>query len=119
MTNQKAERACEEFTFSRRQRLVNQLKSIIKNPYNIMVVVSVLLMVYLILIPLGQMIIDTFTLAEADVARVEKGTDQQHIPADAVDTVKKFSDHFHFHCCHRCNSGFSSGLAYGAQRPAL
>ena len=39
MTNQKAERACEEFTFSRRQRLVNQLKSIIKNPYNIMVVV--------------------------------------------------------------------------------
>ena len=73
MTNQKAERACEEFTFSRRQRLVNQLKSIIKNPYNIMVVVSVLLMVYLILIPLGQMIIDTFTLAEADVARVEGG----------------------------------------------
>ena len=73
MTNQKGKRACEEFTFSRRQRLVNQLKSIIKNPYNIMVVVSVLLMVYLILIPLGQMIIDTFTLAEADVARVEGG----------------------------------------------
>jgi len=59
--------------FSRSRRLKNQLKSIVKNPYNIMVVISVVLMVYLILIPLGQMIIQTLTLAEADVARVEGG----------------------------------------------
>lgn len=60
-------------SFSRRRRLMNQINSVLKNPYNIMVVVSVVFMVYLILIPLGQMIIQTLTLAEADVARVEGG----------------------------------------------
>lgn len=59
--------------FSRRRRLMNQINSVLKNPYNIMVVVSVIFMVYLILIPLGQMIIQTLTLAEADAARVEGG----------------------------------------------
>ncbi len=73
MTNQKAESARGELAFSPRRRLANQIRSVIKNPYNIMVMVSVLLMVYLILIPLGQMIIDTFTLVESDVARVEGG----------------------------------------------
>ena len=43
--------------FSRKRRLMNQAGSIVKNPYNIMVVISVIFMVYLILIPLGQMII--------------------------------------------------------------
>lgn len=38
-----------------------------------MVVISVVFMVYLILIPLGQMIIQTLTLAESDVARIEGG----------------------------------------------
>lgn len=60
-------------SFSRRRRLKNQINSVLKNPYNIMVVISVAFMVYLILIPLGQMIIQTLTLAEADVARVEGG----------------------------------------------
>ena len=59
--------------YSRVRRLKNQVKSIVSNPYNIMVVISVLLMIYLIVIPLGQMIIQTLTLAEADVARVEGG----------------------------------------------
>ena len=49
--------------FSRKRRLMNQAGSIVKNPYNIMVVISVIFMVYLILIPLGQMIIQTLTLA--------------------------------------------------------
>ena len=40
--------------FSRKRRLMNQAGSIVKNPYNIMVVISVIFMVYLILIPLGQ-----------------------------------------------------------------
>lgn len=48
--------------FSRKRRLMNQAGSIVKNPYNIMVVISVIFMVYLILIPLGQMIIQTLTL---------------------------------------------------------
>ena len=76
--------------FSRKHRLMNQAGSIVKNPYNIMVVISVIFMVYLILIPLGQMIIQTLTLAGADAARVdmgrrgclpsitETGSDQQH-----------------------------------------
>lgn len=63
----------EQREFSRKRRLANQIKSIIKNPYNLMVVISVIFMVYLIVIPLGQMIIQTLTLAEADVARVEGG----------------------------------------------
>ncbi len=59
--------------FSRKRRLMNELQSVIKNPYNVMVVISVVFMIYLILIPLGQMIIQTFTLAEADAMRVEAG----------------------------------------------
>ena len=59
--------------FSRKRRLMNQAGSIVKNPYNIMVVISVIFMVYLILIPLGQMIIQTLTLAGADAARVDGG----------------------------------------------
>lgn len=59
--------------YSRGRRLRNQLKSIVTNPYNVMVVLSVALMIYLILIPLGQMIIQTLTLAEADAARVDGG----------------------------------------------
>lgn len=84
--------------FSRKRRLMNQAGSIVKNPYNIMVVISVIFMVYLILIPLGQMIIQTLTLAGADAARggrgkggdvypllLETGSDQQHFPENAVD----------------------------------
>ena len=59
--------------FSRKRRLMNQAGSIVMNPYNIMVVISVIFMVYLILIPLGQMIIQTLTLAGADAARVDGG----------------------------------------------
>ncbi len=59
--------------FSKKRRLMNQIKSIVRNPYNVMVVISVIFMVYLILIPLGQMIIQTLTLAEADVARIDGG----------------------------------------------
>ncbi|HIT64230.1 MAG TPA: iron ABC transporter permease [Candidatus Ventrimonas merdavium] len=60
-------------TFSRKRRLKNQIENVLKNPYNIMVVISVIMMVYLIVIPLFQMIVQTLTLAEADVARVEGG----------------------------------------------
>lgn len=59
--------------FSRKRRFKNQIKTVIKNPYNLMVVISVIFMVYLIIIPLGQMVIQTLTLAEADVARIEGG----------------------------------------------
>ena len=83
--------------FSRKRRLMNQAGSIVMNPYNIMVVISVIFMVYLILIPLGQMIIQTLTLQRGrgqggrgkggDVypLLLETGFDQQHFPEDAVD----------------------------------
>ena len=83
--------------FSRKRRLMNQAGSIVKNPYNIMVVISVIFMVYLILIPLGQMIIQTLTWQArtrpgwtgegGDVypLLLETGFDQQHFPEDAVD----------------------------------
>lgn len=69
----KTETRTRDGEYSRIRRFRNQLKSTVTNPYNVMVVISVLLMVYLILIPLAQMIIQTVTLAEADVARVEGG----------------------------------------------
>ena len=72
-TEKNAEKEYGSPAFSRRRRLQNQIKSVVKNPYNIMVVISVVFMVYLILIPLGQMVIQTLTLAESDVARIEGG----------------------------------------------
>lgn len=72
-TDTKARTKGGDREFSRKRRLMNQAGSIVKNPYNIMVVISVVFMVYLILIPLGQMIIETLTLASADAARVEGG----------------------------------------------
>ena len=83
--------------FSRKRRLMNQAGSIVKNPYNIVVVISVIFMVYLILIPLGQMII--FGSPEGRRGRrggrgkggdvypllLETGSDQQHFPENAVD----------------------------------
>lgn len=60
-------------TFSRKRRALNRTKSIVQNPYNIMVLISVLLMIYLIVIPLVQMIVQTFTLADQDAARVAGG----------------------------------------------
>ncbi len=61
----------EKRSFSRRRRIQNQIKSVIKNPYNLMVVVSVAFMFYLIIIPLIQMIMQTLSLAEADASRIE------------------------------------------------
>lgn len=69
----KDETVCANAGFSRKRRFANRVRSIVKNPYHIMVAVSVILMVYLILIPLGQMIVQTLTLAQADVGRVEGG----------------------------------------------
>ncbi|MCF0237042.1 MAG: iron ABC transporter permease, partial [Sphaerochaetaceae bacterium] len=61
----------KELGYSRSRRFKNQLNAIIKNPYNIMLAVSIILMVYLIIVPLVQMIIQTITLDAADVRRVK------------------------------------------------
>ena len=60
--------------YSRLRRAKNVFYSGVKNPYNVMLAISVLMMFYLIIIPLGQMIMQTFTLAAADVRRVEGAT---------------------------------------------
>ncbi len=61
-----------DLTYSRSRRLRNQVKAVISNPYNIIVLISFILLVYLILFPLFDMLSSTFTLAERDV-RAAKG----------------------------------------------
>ncbi len=56
--------------YSRKRALKNRLKSLVTNPYNIMVLVSIIFMVYLIVIPLLQMIYQTFTLSAEDAMRL-------------------------------------------------
>lgn len=51
-------------------RLKNQLKSIISNPYNVIVVMAIILLTYLIIVPLLDMIATSFTLAQRDIRRV-------------------------------------------------
>lgn len=51
-------------------RFKNQLKSILSNPYNIIVVMVIILLTYLIIVPLLDMISTSFTLAQRDVRRV-------------------------------------------------
>lgn len=57
-------------SYSHLRRMKNVLRGGVRNPYNIMLAVSVILMVYLIIIPLAQMVFQTFTLAAADVRRI-------------------------------------------------
>lgn len=52
--------------YSRGRRIKNQIKSVITNPYNIIVLISLILLVYLIVFPLLDMLSATFTLAARD-----------------------------------------------------
>lgn len=56
-----------------RRRLKNQILNALKNPYNIITLISVILLAYLIIVPLIEMIRTTFTLARADLRRVPGG----------------------------------------------
>lgn len=60
----------ESHDYSRKRALINRLKSLVTNPYNIMVLLSIIFMVYLIVIPLIQMIYQTFTLSGEDAMRI-------------------------------------------------
>lgn len=60
-------------SYSKTKRLKNQFLSVVKNPYNIMVLISVIAMIYLIIIPLAGMVKSTLILAAEDVGRVEGG----------------------------------------------
>ena len=63
----------QEQTYSKSRRLKNQIKSVVTNPYNIIVLIAVVLLVYLIVLPLLDMIATTFELAQRDIRAVGGG----------------------------------------------
>ncbi len=58
----------------KRRRLKNQMRNALTNPYNLITLVSVLLLAYLIIVPLFEMVRTTLTLARADLRRVPGGS---------------------------------------------
>ena len=63
----------QERTYSKSRRLKNQIKAVVTNPYNIIVLIAVVLLVYLIVLPLLDMIATTFELAQRDIRAVGGG----------------------------------------------
>ena len=63
----------QEQTYSKSRRLKNQIKAVVTNPYNIIVLIAVVLLVYLIVLPLMDMIATTFELAQRDIRAVGGG----------------------------------------------
>lgn len=57
----------QEQEFSKKRRLKNKFLSVVTNPYNVIVLIVIILLAYLILLPLLDMITTTFTLAQRDV----------------------------------------------------
>lgn len=66
----KTDYTIEEDGYSKKRAFTNRIKNTVKNPYNLMVLVSILAMTYLIIGPLGQMIYQTFTLSAEDALRL-------------------------------------------------
>ena len=62
----------QEQTYSKSRRLKNQIKAVVTNPYNIIVLIAVVLLVYLIVLPLLDMIATTFELAQRDIRCTEE-----------------------------------------------
>ena len=63
----------KEQTYSKSSRLKNQINAVVTNPYNIIVLIAVVLLVYLIVLPLLDMIATTFELAQRDIRAVGGG----------------------------------------------
>ena len=59
--------------YSKSKRLKNQIKALVSNPYNIIVLIAVILLTYLIVLPLLDMLSTTFTLAKRDLRAVPGG----------------------------------------------
>jgi len=59
--------------YSKSKRLKNQIKALVSNPYNIIVLIAVILLTYLIVLPLLDMFSTTFTLAKRDLRAVPGG----------------------------------------------
>lgn len=52
--------------YSKSRRLKNQIKAVVTNPYNVIVLIAIVLLTYLIVLPLLDMISTSFTLAQRD-----------------------------------------------------
>ena len=50
--------------YSKSRRLKNQIKAVVTNPYNLIVLIAIVLLTYLIVLPLLDMISTSFTLAQ-------------------------------------------------------
>ena len=61
-----------EQNYPRSRRLKNQISAVVTNPYNVIVLIAILLLIYLIVLPLLDMVSTTFTLAQRD-ARLAGG----------------------------------------------
>ena len=57
-------------TYSKSRRLKNQIKAVLTNPYNIIVLIAIVLLIYLIVMPLLDMVATTFQLAQRDLRAV-------------------------------------------------
>ena len=58
--------------YSKSRRLKNQIKAVVTSPYNVIVLIAIVLLTYLIVLPLLDMISTSFTLAQKD-ARLAGG----------------------------------------------
>ncbi|MDO4853446.1 MAG: iron ABC transporter permease [Clostridia bacterium] len=56
--------------YSRARRLKNQIASVVLNPYNVIVLIAIILLAYLIVVPLIDMVSRTFVLAQRDLRAV-------------------------------------------------
>ena len=69
----KTQAPVETASFSRRKKCLNWLKNAFTNPYNLLVIVSIVALSVLVVWPLLQMVLTTFQLAPSEARRV-KGT---------------------------------------------
>ncbi|GHV94684.1 ABC transporter permease [Spirochaetia bacterium] len=63
--------------YSRTRKIKNALLGVITNPYNVIVVVAIILLAYLIVAPLVEMISTTFELQLVDMRRVQGSVEGQ------------------------------------------
>lgn len=54
-------------SYSKSRRFKNQVKAVVTNPYNVIVLVAIVLLTYLIVLPLVDMLSTTFQLAQRDL----------------------------------------------------
>ena len=59
-----------EHSYSRVRRLKNQIKAVVTNPYNVIVLVAIILLTYLIVFPMVDMLSRTFVLSQRDLRAV-------------------------------------------------